>query len=139
MAAIRGATESEKSTTDTGARVSSPWAAVPWRTIIASTLVVGTTMLLVVVVITAARVISWIAISGFIAIVLSPAVSRVERWLGGRRALAALIVIFTTMLIVGGFVALFIFPLRHQIAAILSDLPGTVNAAVHGRGPFGSI
>jgi predicted PurR-regulated permease PerM len=116
-----------------------PWSAVPWRTIIAATLVVGTTVLLVVAVIATKTVLSWVAIAGFIAIVLSPAVTRVEGWFRGRRALASALVMITALAIVGGFITLFIFPLRQQLAAILSDLPGTVNSAVHGRGPFGNI
>ncbi len=135
MTTILRATEPEAEATSSG----SPWHTVPWRTIIAATAVVGAAVLAVFAVLATVQVLSWIAIAGLLAIVLSPAVGRVERWLGGRRGAASIIVIFTTVLIVAGFIALFIFPLRHQIAAILSDLPGTVNAAVHGRGPFGSI
>ncbi len=116
-----------------------PWRAVPWRTIIASTIVVGSTLLLAIIVIAAARVITWIAIAGFFAIVLSPVVTRVERRLGGRRALAKLVVMLAALVVIAGFVALFVFPLRHQIAAIVSDLPGTVDSAVHGRGPVGNV
>lgn len=122
-----------------GPRAESPWRAVPWRTIVASVLVVGAAMLLVIVVITAARLITWVAIAGFVAIVLAPAVGRVERTLRLRRGLASILVMLAALVVVVGIVALFVFPLRSQIAGIASDLPGTVEQAVQGRGPIGDV
>jgi predicted PurR-regulated permease PerM len=48
-------------------------------------------------------------------------------------------VVFATLAIVVGVVALFIIPVRTQLTAIITDLPGTVTRAAQGRGPVGEI
>jgi predicted PurR-regulated permease PerM len=112
---------------------------VPWRTIIAATLVVGIAAGAVVFLFAASDTVLLVALAGFIAIVLAPIVRVVQARLGGRRALASLIVTFAALAVAVGIVALFLLPLRHQIASILSDLPGTVRDAANGRGVLGPI
>ncbi|HSB88355.1 MAG TPA: hypothetical protein VLD86_18710, partial [Ilumatobacteraceae bacterium] len=77
---------------DAAVRVRS-WSDVPWRTIVGAVAVVVAAYLLGVVFLAATRIIMWTAVAGFLAIVLAPLVNRVERRLGGRRALATGVVV----------------------------------------------
>ena len=47
--------------------------------------------------------------------------------------------VLATVIVAIGIVALFLLPLRHQIAEILTDLPGTVRDAARGRGALGPL
>jgi predicted PurR-regulated permease PerM len=115
------------------------WAEVPWRTIIATVGIVLATYIGVQVVLLTVRVIAWIVVAGFFAIVLSPAVHRVQQRVGGRRALATGIVVLATLAAVIGLFSLFLLPVRSQLISILSDLPGTVKDAANGRGAVGKL
>ncbi|HEY7626619.1 MAG TPA: AI-2E family transporter [Ilumatobacteraceae bacterium] len=125
-------------TVDTAVKVRS-WSDVPWRTILATVGVVVVTYLLLLVLLAATRIIMWTAIAGFLAIVLAPLVNRVDRRLGGRRALATGVVVLSTLAILVGTLALFIMPVRTQLVDIITDLPGTVHDAANGRGPVGHL
>jgi predicted PurR-regulated permease PerM len=116
-----------------------PWREVPWRTIVAAVGVVLGTYIVVETVLATLRIVAWVMIAGFFALVLAPAVRRVQARVGGRRGLATAIVVFTTLLSIAGLVALFILPVRDQLAAIVTDLPGTVEKAADGRGPIGGL
>lgn len=118
---------------------SQTWADVPWRTIFASVGVVLCTVILLETIKNTLQVISWIALAGFFAIVLAPLVARVQPRVGGRRGVAVSIVVFSTLIVVVGLVALFIMPVRTQLIAIITDLPGTVKQAADGRGPVGRL
>ena len=113
------------------------WSDVPWRTIVASVGVVLATYILVQIVLLSVEVIAWISIAGFFAIVLAPAVRRVQARVGGRRGVATGIVVFTTLVAVIGVLSLFLLPVRSQLIAILTDLPGTVHDAANGKGAVG--
>lgn len=115
------------------------WSNVPWRTIIATVGVVLATILLALLIRATARILAWIAISGFFAIVLEPLVRRVQRRVGDRRSLATAVIVFSTLLVMIGAVTLFVMPVRTQLIDILTDLPGTVHDAANGRGPIGQI
>ena len=115
------------------------WAAVPWRTIVGTVGVVLGTYLTIQFVLTAARIITWVVIAGFFALVLAPLVNIVQRRVRGRRTLATAIVVFSTLLTMIGLVVLFVMPVRTQLAAIITDLPGTVRTAADGSGPIGRI
>ena len=117
----------------------SPWADVPWRTIVASVGVVLVTYIVLVLLMAAARILVWIAIAGFLAIVLAPVVGRLNNRLGGRRTLATGTVVFATLLVLAGVLALFILPVKTQLVNIITDLPGTVHDAANGKGPVGNI
>ncbi|MEI7547285.1 MAG: AI-2E family transporter, partial [Actinomycetota bacterium] len=122
-------------------RVAEPgsWAAVPWRTIVGAVAVVLGTYVMIVVVLATVRILTWVLIAGFFAIVLAPLVSLVQRRVGGRRTVATSIVVFTTLLLMIGIALLFVMPVRTQLASILTDLPGTVHKAAEGKGPVGRI
>ncbi len=115
------------------------WAAVPWRTIIGAVGVVLATYLTILVVLATARILTWVLIAGFFAIVLAPLVNIVQQRVRDRRTLATSIVVFSTLLTMIGVAVLFVMPVRTQLAAILTDLPGTVHTAANGKGPVGRI
>lgn len=100
--------------------------------------IVTATAVGVVVAIALVRVLTIVAVAGFFALVLAPAVRSVEVRLGGHRTLATALVVATTVLVLGGFAVLFVLPIRAQLVAILSDLPGTVRDAADGKGPVGN-
>jgi predicted PurR-regulated permease PerM len=115
------------------------WSDVPWKTILATTGIVLLTYITVQVVLSTVRILAWIAIAAFFAIVLSPAVNWVEPRVRGRRAVATGLVVFTTLGSVLGLLLLFLLPVRTQLIAIITDLPGTVSDAANGRGAVGKL
>ena len=117
----------------------SKWADVPWRTIVGSIGAVIGAVVVVDVVLIAQRVILLVVIAGFFAVVLAPLVRVVQTRLHARRGLAIAIVVFVCLASVLGLLALFVLPVRSQLAAVLADLPGTVRQAATGRGPVGSL
>lgn len=129
------------STSDASERGSPPrsWSDVPWRTIVATVGVVVGTYAAINVIDAAIRVVAWILIAGFFAIVLAPLVRRVQDRVGGRRNVATGIVVFSTLAVMIGVVALFIIPVRTQLIDIITDLPGAVHDAADGKGPIGNL
>jgi predicted PurR-regulated permease PerM len=115
------------------------WRAVPWRTIVATVAVVGAAIAIVALCAALFRVIMLVAAAGFFAVVLAPAVRRVEPWVGHRRAAATAIVMLSAALILLGSLVLFVWPVRSQLIHTVSDLPGTVDDAARGTGPFGNL
>ncbi len=115
------------------------WSEVPWRTILGAVGVVVATYVLIIVLLAAQRILMWILLAGFMAVVLAPLVARVDRRLGGRRVLATGVVMVATLVIILGTVALFVMPVRTQLVNIITDLPGTVHDAANGKGPVGHI
>jgi len=115
------------------------WSDVPWKTIFGSVGVVLGTYILVQVVLMTTQIITWIVVAGFFAIILAPATRRVQARVGGRRNLATGMVLFSTLAAVLGLLTLFLLPVRTQLIAIVTDLPGTVDDAASGRGPVGSL
>jgi predicted PurR-regulated permease PerM len=97
------------------------------------------TYVLIIRLLAAQRILVWILLAGFMAVVLAPLVARVDRRLGGRRALATGVVMIATLVVIVGTVALFIMPVRTQLVHIITDLPGTVHDAANGKGPVGHI
>ena len=115
------------------------WSDVPWRTIVGAIGVVVVTYATLLLLLAAVRIIVWIAIAGFMAVVLAPLVGRLDNRLGGRRTLATGTVVITTLLVLAGVIALFILPVKTQLVNIITDLPGTVHDAANGKGPVGNI
>ena len=115
------------------------WSDVPWRTIVASVGVVVATYVVLLLLLAAVRILTWVAIAGFMAVVLAPLVGRLEHRFGGRRTVATGTVVFGTLLVLAGVIALFVIPVRTQLVNIITDLPGTVHQAADGKGPVGNI
>jgi len=117
----------------------SPWREVPWRTIVAAIGVLLATALALLVVYLSSRVLLWVAIAGFFAVVLSGPVGFLEQRCHLRRSLAIGVVVGLTLATVAGVMALFVMPVRTQLLQVLSDMPGTVGQAVNGEGPLGRV
>jgi predicted PurR-regulated permease PerM len=113
------------------------WADVPWRTIVASVGVVVVAVAAIALIAVTLRILIWIVIAGFFAIVLAPAVARVQAHVRGRRGVATSIVMFSSALLVIGLLTVFALPVRSQAISAASDLPGTIDAAAEGEGPVG--
>lgn len=115
------------------------WLDVPWRSMVAAVLIVASFLLVVRALTTAQRVVIWVLIAGFFAIVLAPLVRRLEARLRGHRGAATAIVMLATTVLFLGVIALFLLPIRSQIVATVTDLPGSVDDAASGRGPVGHL
>jgi predicted PurR-regulated permease PerM len=120
-------------------RKTNTWSDVPWRTIVGAVGVVGATYVLIVTLLAAGRILMWVSIAGFMAIVLAPLVRHLQARVGDRRSLATGIVVFSTLVALVGVIALFVVPVRTQLVNIITDLPGTVHDAASGRGPVGNL
>ena len=122
-----------------GSNAPRTWGEVPWRTIVGTVAVVVGTVLVIELVLSTLRIITWICIAGFFAIVLAPLVRIVQKRVRDRRGLATGIVVLATLLTLVGVLALFVIPVRTQLVATLTDLPGTVHQAAQGKGPIGNL
>ena len=120
-------------------RRTSPWSDVPYRTILATIGMVLAAVLSVYVVFLASRIVVWIAVAGFFALVLARPVGALQSRFSLRRGLAIALVVGSTVLLVAGLMLLFVLPVRRQLVAALTDLPGTVTQAADGQGPFGRL
>ncbi len=115
------------------------WSAVPWRTIVGTVGVVVGTIVAIELILLTTQVITWVVIAGFFAIVLAPGVHRVQAHVGGRRTVATGIVVFAALASAIGMLAVFLVPVRTQLIAIITDLPGTIKDAGDGHGTVGKI
>ena len=115
------------------------WSSVPWRTILAGILMLVGVYVAVEVILLTSQLIALVVVAGFFAIVLAPAVRKVEPLVGGRRGVATAVVVFSALGSVIGVIALFLLPVRTQLTAIITDLPGTVRDAGNGSGTVGRI
>jgi predicted PurR-regulated permease PerM len=86
-----------------------------------------------------ARIIAWLVVAGFFAMVLAPAVDFVEHRTHVHRGLATAIVFFTGLLLLTAMLWAFITPIVHQVNNFLDDLPRYIRDAKHGKGPLGDI
>ncbi|GAA4455637.1 AI-2E family transporter [Phytohabitans houttuyneae] len=109
------------------------------RTLIVIGLVLATA-LLVILVMRTARVLVWIAVAGFFAVALNPAVDWTQRRLAWRRRwLATLLVFLAIVLLIGGLVALLVVPLVREGAQLYDQLPQLAADVRAGRGPVGRL
>ena len=115
------------------------WSDVPWRTIFAGIVMVVAVYVALQVILLTSQLIAMVVVAGFFAIVLAPAVRRVQAVVGDRRGVATGIVVFSTLGSVIGVIALFLLPVRTQLTAIITDLPGTIKDAADGHGTVGRI
>jgi predicted PurR-regulated permease PerM len=123
----------------TARRVPQTWSDVPWRTIVATIAVLAATSLGLYVIYTVSRIVIWTLVAVFFAVVLAPPVRWVERHLHVRRGAAVGLIVLVSIGMFVGMLALFILPVRSQLTATLTDLPGAVSSAAEGKGPVGNI
>ncbi len=115
------------------------WTDVPWRTIVATIGLVIVTALTLAVVYLSSRVIVWVLVAGFFALVLARPVGWLQHRFHVRRGLAVAIVVLLATAFIAGLMALFVVPLRRQLVDIVTDLPGTVRQASAGEGQVGKL
>jgi predicted PurR-regulated permease PerM len=112
---------------------------IPWKTIIVTVLLVLATLATIEVVIKLRKVLIWVGISTFFAVVLHPAVDVLVRKLRLRRTMAALIVfLLCTALIVGAAYA-FVRPIVNQVNDFVHNFQAYVADARAGRGTIGHL
>ena len=83
------------------------------------------------------RVIAWLVVAMFFAVVLAPAVDVVQRRLHLRRAPATAIVFLLGLGLLVGMLYAFIRPIVDQVDTFVGSLPELVENARTGRGPIG--
>ena len=114
-------------------------APVPWRTIWATIGAVVLTLALIAVVQAVSRVLIWMVIAAFFAVVLSPPVDFLETRVRVRRSVATMLVFLTVLGVVGGLLYAFITPIVDQSREFADNFPRYVEDAKAGRGPLGGI
>jgi predicted PurR-regulated permease PerM len=112
---------------------------VPWRTILATVFVVGATFVLYELVSELGRVITWLVVALFFAVVLTPAVDLLQVRLRLRRGVATAIVFITVFGLLAGMLYAFIRPIVDQVSEFVDDLPELVDDAEAGEGFVGGI
>jgi len=112
---------------------------VPWRTILASVFVVAVAYLGFQLLRELTRIIAWLFVAGFLAIVLTPAVDLLQRRFRLRRGVATAIVFVTGLALIGGMLYAFIRPVVEQVSGFVDSLPKLVDDAQHGRGWVGHL
>lgn len=116
-----------------------PRRSVPVRTIAATIAMVLATLVAYFLVRELARIITWLVIAGFLAVVLNPAVDLLERRLHLRRAVAALLVFVFAIATFVGLLYVFIRPLVDQAYEFVDNFPHYVEDAEAGRGTVGRL
>jgi predicted PurR-regulated permease PerM len=112
---------------------------VPWRAIIATIACVLATLAGLYLLRELGRIILWIVVAGFFAVLLAPAVDFLVRHGRLRRGLATLLVFLTGALLIAGMMYTFIRPLVDQGQKFADDFPSYVEDAREGRGAVGRL
>ncbi|MHB1488227.1 MAG: AI-2E family transporter [Acidimicrobiales bacterium] len=84
------------------------------------------------------RILLFVVLAGFIALILNPAVSWLNRR-GLRRTLAATIVFVAGVVVLVGLIYLFTKPIYDAGTHFAKEIPGFVDKAQHGRGRIGAL
>lgn len=85
------------------------------------------------------RVLTWLVIAAFLAVLANAVVAIVERRLGLRRGLATALVFLVGTLAVTALAVLFVRPLAREVGQFAEDLPRYVEQARSGSGPVGNL
>ena len=112
---------------------------IPWRVIwasIGSVILAGAGLLLVHLL---ARVLVWVVIAAFLAVVLNPAVDALAGRAHMRRGLATTVVFLLGIGVIAGSVAAFVTPLVREGRKFVEAAPGYVADARNGEGPAGDL
>ena len=112
---------------------------VPWRTIWATIGSVVLTLAAIAVVQAVSRILIWLIIAGFFAIVLSPPVDFLVNKARMRRSLATVLVFLVGLGVVGGLMYAFITPIVDQSQEFADNFPRYVEEAKAGEGPLGGL
>jgi predicted PurR-regulated permease PerM len=112
---------------------------VPWRTIWAAIGSVALVYLGYQAFIATGRIITYLVVAVFFAIVLTPPVDFLQHKLRIRRGLSTMIVIVIGLALLGGLVYVLVKPLVDQASTFSRDLPQYVQDARDGKGPIGDL
>jgi predicted PurR-regulated permease PerM len=112
---------------------------VPLRTIVAAVLVVGAAYLAGKLVYRLRDVFLLFLVAGFIALLLNPVVTLLQRYVVRRRGLAVLLVSVVALIVFLGLAAAFGYPLVNAITDLADKLPSYVTSAQSGKGWIGSL
>lgn len=116
-----------------------PHRPVPWRTIWATIFSVVMTLAAFHVLSHITRILVWLAVAVFFAVVLSPPVDFLVRRLRFKRALAILLVFLVGLAAFGAMMYAFIRPLVDQAQEISDKFPTYLADAQEGRGTVGKL
>jgi predicted PurR-regulated permease PerM len=112
---------------------------VPWRTIAAVIGAVLATLIAITALRQVGRVISWLLVAAFFAVILTPAVDWMEQKAKIRRGLSAVIVFLLGVAAVAGMLYTFVRPIVDQVGQFVDDLPEFVDDAKAGEGTIGDL
>jgi predicted PurR-regulated permease PerM len=116
-----------------------PRSPVPWRTIWATIFSVVITGVGIQLLGHITRIVTWLFVALFFAIILSPSVDFISRKLRFPRALATLTVFLVGVALIGAMLFAFIRPLVDQTREVADKFPTYVTDARAGRGPVGKL
>jgi predicted PurR-regulated permease PerM len=85
------------------------------------------------------RIVAWLVVSLFIAVILAPAVDQLVRRLRFRRGLAVFVVFLVGIIAFSAMTFAFVRPIVDQSRAFVDDLPTFVEDAKAGRGRVGEL
>jgi predicted PurR-regulated permease PerM len=112
---------------------------VPWRTIGATIGMVLATLAGILLLRELTRIVIWLVVAAFFAVILSPPVDFLVRRARVRRGLATLVVFVTGALLLSGMMYTFIRPLVDQGQNFAEEFPRYVEDAKAGRGTVGEL
>jgi len=112
---------------------------IPWRVIFATIFAVLAVWIGLSILRELARIVTWLVVAGFLAVILTPAVDFLVNKLRFRRALATLLVFVTGLGLLAAMLYTFIRPIADQAAEFSDNFPEYVADARAGRGPVGGI
>ncbi len=112
---------------------------IPWRRYYAAVFAVLSVVVAMFLLVELRRVVAWLVVAGFFAVVLAPAVEVFERRVHLRRGLAVGLVVTLTTLVVLGVIVAIAVPLVRQASNLATNFSDYVNEAQQGRGPLGGL
>ena len=112
---------------------------VPVRSILAAIGLVLATVAIIYLLFRLGHILTLVAIAGFFAVVLSPAVDFLERKARMRRALATLVTFVVGIGLIGGMLYMFIRPIVDETQKFVDKFPEFVETAQRGEGTVGRL
>jgi predicted PurR-regulated permease PerM len=112
---------------------------VPYRTILASIGLVLATVVLIEAVLALQRILTWLVVAAFFAVILNPAVAFLVRRAHIRRTISAFLVFLVGLGLLAGMIYSFVQPLVDQSNKFADDFPTYVADARAGKGTIGHL
>jgi predicted PurR-regulated permease PerM len=112
---------------------------VPWRTIWAAIASVVLAYVALMLFSELRRILVWVAVAAFFAVIFNPPVDFLVHRLHLRRGLAASLVYLFGLVVIVGVIVAMAKPLYDQGQEFADDVPQLVEQARHGEGPVGSL